>query len=1213
MRGLTIIVFISLLLGQIAAAPLSVTARTDPTGTQAIGDVTWIAGYCNATSLSSANVVYNYTWFNGATAVSSGSVGAIGITNAYRGQATSVTQDAGLTTPNNANDSNYATYAFNPTAGANLSVYYNYTIENLTSAVWEVKHDDTSPYNITIPIDGLSSPVRLMMWSSFTNNTVFVPESTSTWTNGTSSSGGADQPWRIPTLTTSLDGSYANCNMTTVTETNKSMFLNGTNFGFAIPGTATIKGIVVGVTRSVNSTSSFTVTDYNVSLMKHGALVGDNLATSTVYTTTLTNEDHGTSSELWGETWTPADINDAEFGVLFSVRRTNTSTTITRAVRVDYINITVYYSLENYSSGAMYFNQTSSAWSTIGNTSTFGTGVVNVSSSYIYDQALYYNTSIFATSIGTGRTFVNDSGFTNANLANDSDYATKATYTNFGSATLYWNYTNPATSRNQTTWQVKYGKDAVTTNITLPSACAAQATIQLKITSNNSNMTQIQVSKNTFTWASTGTGNAWATPARANNSDDAFATSAFSGTPYISANLSGTNWGFQIPEDATIAGVVVTGERKVSSTSSTPCSDYLVKLQKAGAVVGDNEAYSTAYTTGDVNVTYGGINNLSTTWNTALTPADVNDTNFGILFQAYRQSGTSTARTVSVDYINMTVYYNTTTLANYSQTSAYCYDGADWIAVGTNSTATNDFSASDIYEQDVYFNITNESGFANNTEFMINNKTSGITAGNWIFECNATDNVNGIVSANSSVLQITSAGGLACGQNLDAAGTTYNMTSDLAINGSTCFTINAENVTLDCAGYSITGNNSSTTYAGVFSYSNRTTIKNCNISGFTFGIYFWNVSNGNIGNSTITSSTTNGSGIYIVDNSDNNLIENDTVQSDLYIGIRSVNNKNNTYNRLTVTTATTREPIYISNGTGCLVSDSVLSAGNAPGVFIYTGSGCVLERINITTLIGNPINLQLTSGVTVSNAITTSSAAAAIAFFETSNCVVGNSTFTRSSSATSANMVFNVNGSNNIIYNNVITDVSKNGTLVKIVVGGNNTFYWNNFTETTGPYVNDTNGSNFYNLTVDGKNQGNIYFNMNSSNLSGTVASSIPGYNIATSGSSYPYNNSTSGGKFVCNFNGCGDYAPLFYYQGEVGASCVYSGSGDWIINGADNCVIGQSANVSGVIKFNGNGNITFYNITSNKIKFNTTAALPIWLPGTNLFVQYITKTIWLH
>jgi len=51
-----------------------------------------------------------------------------------------------------------------------------------------------------------------------------------------------------------------------------------------------------------------------------------------------------------------------------------------------------------------------------------------------------------------------------------------------------------------------------------------------------------------------------------------------------------------------------------------------------------------------------------------------------------------------------------------------------------------------------------------------------------------------------------------CGGSLSSANTIYTMNSSCSINGSTAMTISAANVTLDCAGFSITGNNSTSTY-----------------------------------------------------------------------------------------------------------------------------------------------------------------------------------------------------------------------------------------------------------------------------------------------------------------------------------------------------------------------------------------------------------------
>ena len=421
--------------------------------------------------------------------------------------------------------------------------------------------------------------------------------------------------------------------------------------------------------------------------------------------------------------------------------------------------ITILDATTNHIDGIL----SNTSWNSSGNVTRIYYNYTWFNGTTAVESGQYQNlTQINATIKGVD-SFYNESGIVSANLANDTDYATHSNYTSYSNASLYWNYTNLANSTNQTTWQVKHGT-AATYNITLPAACAAQATIQLRITANNSNSTAGNANfsaKTTTTWASSaGIGNiAWTNPTQAQASDNspatavlAFNASAVNKTVY----LNGSGWGFAIPSYAVITGVMVSIRRNVSSTSSRITMDNSVRLQVDGAAAGDDEAKTTQYTTSYVVSDYGGVSNLSATWNTTLTPAQVNAANFGILFSAKATSGTST-RTVNLDFINMTVFYNTS--SNYSQTSAYAYNGTAWVNVGINSTATNNFSASDIYEQDVYFNTTSwaDSGFANGTEILVNNKTTGITTGNWTFECDSMDSAGNVAKANSSVFVITAA------------------------------------------------------------------------------------------------------------------------------------------------------------------------------------------------------------------------------------------------------------------------------------------------------------------------------------------------------------------------------------------------------------------------------------------------------------------------
>lgn len=109
-------------------------------------------------------------------------------------------------------------------------------------------------------------------------------------------------------------------NPTSVTVTNYHWFNKAeqfTQFGFSIPSGATIDGISVQVQRY-----DFFLFGKNdiVKLVKNGAPVGNNEAGSASWSGPLFNkvETFGGSSDTWGQTWTPQDVNAANFGVAIS-------------------------------------------------------------------------------------------------------------------------------------------------------------------------------------------------------------------------------------------------------------------------------------------------------------------------------------------------------------------------------------------------------------------------------------------------------------------------------------------------------------------------------------------------------------------------------------------------------------------------------------------------------------------------------------------------------------------------------------------------------------------------------------------------------------------------------------------------------------------------------------------------------------------------------
>jgi hypothetical protein len=89
--------------------------------------------------------------------------------------------------------------------------------------------------------------------------------------------------------------------------------LIASDFQFEIPQTATVQGIAVAVNRSADSANM--VADFEVKLVRGGATVGLDRALTIPWSMEFTYVDYGGASDLWGSTWTVADVNASSFGV----------------------------------------------------------------------------------------------------------------------------------------------------------------------------------------------------------------------------------------------------------------------------------------------------------------------------------------------------------------------------------------------------------------------------------------------------------------------------------------------------------------------------------------------------------------------------------------------------------------------------------------------------------------------------------------------------------------------------------------------------------------------------------------------------------------------------------------------------------------------------------------------------------------------------------
>lgn len=154
---------------------------------------------------------------------------------------------------------------------------------------------------------------------------------TTTTTNGT----GTEFQWANPANIFADDGANAtNAFWTTAHGTDE---LNGATFGMGIPSNAIIDGIKLEM--QVPSSNRWSEATSQLQLKKAGVLAGSNKsgtgsASGDVYT-------YGGATDLWGTTWTAAEISATNFGFGFYPALTSSPNDF--AIAIDYVRITIYW------------------------------------------------------------------------------------------------------------------------------------------------------------------------------------------------------------------------------------------------------------------------------------------------------------------------------------------------------------------------------------------------------------------------------------------------------------------------------------------------------------------------------------------------------------------------------------------------------------------------------------------------------------------------------------------------------------------------------------------------------------------------------------------------------------------------------------------------------------------------------------------------------
>ncbi|MFA5077461.1 MAG: LamG-like jellyroll fold domain-containing protein, partial [Candidatus Micrarchaeia archaeon] len=384
------------------------------------------------------------------------------------------------------------------------------------------------------------------------------------------------------------------------------------------------------------------------------------------------------------------------------------------------------------------------------------------------------------------------------------------------------------------------------------------------------------------------------------------------------------------------------------------------------------------------------------------------------------------------------------------------------------------------------------------------------------------------------------------------------------------------------------------------------------ISTGSYGFFSHSSSNNIITNSNGTTGAVGG--FYFTDNSNTHTILNSTGTSGAEGGIYVAGSSNNKIINSTGT-AGTYGNLYLQVSDNNSIEGSTFLSSTSYSVFVYSGSdnntftNCQISGKNNAygALLIYASNYDNTIANSTINGLGATYAASLQAGTFTGNIFINN-TFLNATNL----LLFDAGASNNIICLNNFSDSGTSPTT----------------------YITDSNGSNFYSCTYDGKNQGNIYPNVlnGSVEIKGSVNSSIGGLYIGASGAGYPYNSTNSLGKMI----GGVDSAPLTaafispllseiiapqnnsvigYANGTLNVAVNYTGSGtgcNATISAGTLAAVGNATQILGTITTGNSTNFTLnltdaanlYGLNYN-VSVNTTCAEVQSFQQISIFVDH--------
>ena len=152
--------------------------------------------------------------------------------------------------------------------------------------------------------------------------------------------------WSNPSFVAIAPGTSATALLGNSSSSQVTHDLVGGTFGFQIPTNATIDGITLRIGRMADDQSGGEGIRDNSVTLRRGATSTASKASATYWGASgITEAVYGGSADLWGLTWTPAQINAADFKFALSAINDYAITNTIRTASVDYVNITVNYTV----------------------------------------------------------------------------------------------------------------------------------------------------------------------------------------------------------------------------------------------------------------------------------------------------------------------------------------------------------------------------------------------------------------------------------------------------------------------------------------------------------------------------------------------------------------------------------------------------------------------------------------------------------------------------------------------------------------------------------------------------------------------------------------------------------------------------------------------------------------------------------------------------